>query len=409
MRPISASPVIAVRAVLFTVLFWTALLPDASPVCVAAEPASGWKTAATVELNGLRVSLSKPVLVARSKGYLWFPTMTRLSGGDLFAVLSTNLDAIVQNRTASVTWSGDGGVTWSPLSSIDPKGDLYVESTLRLPGGDELLYPFNLYPRPGGMGGIYQVVSGQKGNREVLIKQGLTVTGWPRPDRSFNEKLGLSGFGFNGQTLRSKDGCYLATLYGHFKEDRRYSLVLVESCDGIQWKYRTTVAGDDCKLQGDEGPCESAVCRLTDGRLMCVFRLASNVPYGQTFSDDEGRTWTKPVAMANAFSVQPSLTVMSDGKIVLSGGRPGLFLWVNADGSGRDWQRVDILVHHNATHPEEPIRQPDHTTSYTEVVALDGSHLIYMYDRVPHGWNAIPAASADTNSVWVVRVSLEPR
>ena len=79
------------------------------------------------------------------------------------------------------------------------------------------------------MGGIYQVVSGQRGKREVrLVKEGLTVTGWPRPDRSFNEKLGLSGFGFNGQTLVSKDGCYLATLYGHFKDAKRYSLVLVE-------------------------------------------------------------------------------------------------------------------------------------------------------------------------------------
>jgi hypothetical protein len=108
----------------------------------------------------VRVSLAKPVLVARSKGYLWFPTMTRLSGGDLFAVLSTNLDAIVVDRTAAVTWSGDGG-------------------------------------------------------------------------------------------------------------------------------------------------------------------------------------------------------------------------------SGKDWQRVDILAHHNATHPEEPIRQAGHTTSYTEIVALDDSHLVYMYDRVP--------------------------
>jgi len=383
----------------------TTRLEGAEPA--AAGPAT-WETVKTVPLAGLRVSLSRPVLVARSKGWLWFPTMTRLSGGELFAVLSTNLDAIVADRTAAVTWSGDGGLTWSPLSSIDPKGDLYSECTLRLAGGDELLYPFNLYPRPGGMGGIYQVVSGQKGKREVrLVKEGLTVTGWPRPDRSFNEKIGLSGFGFNGQTLVAKDGQCLATLYGYFKDAKRYSLVLVESRDGVHWKVRAVVAGEHCKLQGGEGPCEAAICRLKDGRLMGVFRLASNVPYGQTFSSDEGRTWTEPVAMANAFSVQPSLAVMSDGKVVLSGGRPGLFLWVNADGTGKDWQRVDILTHHNATHPEERIDQPGHTTSYTEIVALDSTHLIYMYDRVPHSWSAIPKGSADTNSIWALRVTLE--
>ena len=147
-------------------------LPGASPLCAAAEPPAAWQTAATIPLEGLLVSLSKPVLVARSKGYLWFPTMIRLSGDELFAILSTSLDAFVADRTAAVTWSGDGGLTWSPLSSIDPKADLYAESTLRLPNGDELLYPFNLYPRPGGMGGSYQIVSGQKGKHEVRLVKG---------------------------------------------------------------------------------------------------------------------------------------------------------------------------------------------------------------------------------------------
>jgi hypothetical protein len=32
-----------------------------------------------------------------------------------------------------------------------------------------------------------------------------------------------------------------------------------------------------------------------------------------------------------------------------------------------------------------------------------------MYDRIPHSWSAIPAGSADTNNIWVVRVSLEQR
>src|SRR5262249_51338162 len=178
---------------------------------------------------------------------------------------------------------------------------------------------FNLYPRPGGMGAPYQLVSGQKGKREVrLVQDGVTVTGWPRPDQSFNPKLGLSGFGFNGQTVRSKDGAYLATLYGHFRNAKRYSLVLAESGEGVRWKIRSIIADANCKLKGDEGPCESALCRLQDGRLMCVFRLASNVPYGQTWSRDEGRTWTEPIAMANAFSVQPSLAVMKDGTVVLS-------------------------------------------------------------------------------------------
>ena len=47
------------------------------------------------------------------------------------------------------------------------------------------------------------------------------------------------------------------------------------------------------------------------------------------------------------------------------------------------------------------------TSSYTEVVVLDEGHLLYIYDRIPNGWKAIAADSPETNSVWVVRVTLQ--
>src|SRR5262249_9979512 len=169
-----------------------------------------------------------------------------------------------------------------------------------------------------------------------------------------------------------------------FKDTKRYSLVTAESSDGVEWKVRSVVAGDDCPLKGAEGPCEAALCRLADGRLMCVFRLAGNVPYGQTWSEDEGKTWTQPAAMSEGFSVQPSLAGLKDGTVGLSGGRPGLYLWVNTDGTGKLWQRVDLQAHHNTCQPKEPIDKPDHTSSYTEVVGLDEKHLLFIYDRVPN-------------------------
>jgi len=99
--------------------------------------------------------------------------------------------------------------------------------------------------------------------------------------------------------------------------------------------------------------------------------------------------------------------------VVLSGGRPGLFLWINSDGSGLTWKRLDLLAHHNACVPKEPIKTVktletgEMTTGYTEVAVLDDTHLLVIYDRVPHGWSAIPADSTKTNSVWVVRVTME--
>ena len=138
---------------------------------------------------------------------------------------------------------------------------------------------------------------------------------------------------------------------------------------------------------------------------MNIFRLASNVPYGQTFSDDDGKTWSAPVAMKDAHSVQPSVAQMRDGSLVLSGGRPGIFAWINRSGDGKEWLQVDLQSHHNENHPQDAIMRSDHTTSYTEVVALDEHSVIVMYDRIPHGWNAIPENASDTNSIWVVKLS----
>ncbi len=364
-----------------------------------AEPA-GWKVTKTETLGDLKVSLSVPVLVARSPGYCWFPSLARREDGDLLALMSNYADVHTATSTAWSCWSADGGLTWS-----DKKEARYGDVALSLPGGDLLLMPYYLRRQKDALRAPCQV--GPKGKRELKrVDPGVSVTGWPRPDRSVEPKLGLAGFVFNGQTVKLKDGSYLAALYGYFQDDKRYSLVAAVSTDGVAWKVRTVVAGADCKLAGDEGPCESAFCRLKDGRIMCVFRLGSGAKYGQCFSKDEGKTWSEPTAM-DAFSVQPSLAVMKDGAVVLSGGRPGLFVWFNAEGDGKAWQRIDLLAHHNANVAAETIAKPGNTSSYTEVVALDESHLLVIYDRIPHSWSAIPKGSKETNSVWVVRLKIE--
>ena len=69
-----------------------------APIWMTASAAAGedgdgrWQAGNTVEMPGLKVTLSKPVLVARSKGYLWFPTVARLSNGELAAMMSDYAD-----------------------------------------------------------------------------------------------------------------------------------------------------------------------------------------------------------------------------------------------------------------------------------------------------------------------------
>jgi hypothetical protein len=350
---------------------------------------------------GRRVTLSKPVLVGRSKGYLWFPTVVRLSSGELLAMMSDYADIHVSEGTSQVTWSSDGGLTWGPLTRA--RGG---DGSLTLPNGDTLFMPYYLRPVGQGVLGAACQVCPRGQQALQVVQPGITIEGWPRPDKSFEPKLGLAGFVCNGQVVLLKDKGYLATLYGYFRDTTRYSLVASESADGRRWRIRSVIADEKCELPGREGPCEAALCRLKDGRLLCVFRLDSGAPYGHTFSSDEGRTWSKPAALKGVFSVQPSLAVLPDGLVALSGGRPGLYLWLNPDGTAGEWHRLDVLANHNAHRPEEPIKGAGNTSSYTEVIPLDQSHLLYIYDRIPHSWSRIPADSSETNSVWVVRIAL---
>lgn len=367
------------------------------------------ETGATVELNGLSVTLFKPRVVARSRGFLWFPTLVRLGDGSFVAVMSDYPDQHTRSSTCLTALSRDGALTWG-----EPRAAVYSDAHVILRDGDVVLLPYYLYPREdgGGLQGPQQRV--RRGEHAVeAIEDRVTVTGWPRPPGSLDPNLGLGGFVFNGQTVRLKDGGYLATLYGYFEGDKRYSLVAAASDDGVNWAVRSIVADEKCKLPGAEGPCEAALCRLKDGRLMCVYRMGGDASYGQSFSSDEGRTWTEPASMGDGVgAVQPSLAVMPDGMVVLSGGRPGVNVWFNVDGAGKDWQPLHLAGHHNAFHPEEPINNPTgggDSSAYTEVVALDDTNLAYIYDRIPRGWTAIPEGSAETNSVWVMRVELKAK
>ncbi|MFN0195275.1 MAG: sialidase family protein [Planctomycetaceae bacterium] len=361
-----------------------------------------WKPGQTLPYGDGKVTISQPHLVARSKGYLWFPSLSRLSDGRLLAIMTDYADEHVKISTAQLTWSDDGGLTWTK-----PVQGRYGDPTLTLENDDEILLPYYLKPiGENVMGEAFQLCKkGEK--RAKLMDQKATVSGWTRPDQSFDPTTGVSGFVFNGDTLIDNDKNYLAMLYGHYKDTPRYALVLAESKDGIDWKLRSTIAGEDCPVPGGEGPCEAALCRLADGRLMSIFRVASGSPFGQSFSEDEGKTWSEARAMPGVFSVQPSLEVMANGAVALSGGRPGLYLWLNRDGKGLEWNKFDVLDNHNEFVPAEKITDAGKTSAYTEVVALDEQHLLYIYDRIPHSWSAIPADSKETNSIWVVRVTIE--
>lgn len=109
----------------------------------------------------------------------------------------------------------------------------------------------------------------------------------------------------------------------------------------------------DCTNIAD---CELLLALLRDGKtLLNVMRIDGgdgsphhlHVPYLLARSTDMAHTWSISQAPPSMLSARPMTLMLPNGALVLSGGRPGLSLWVSADGFGRFWLRYDIPTEHN--------------------------------------------------------------
>jgi hypothetical protein len=52
--------------------------------------------------------------------------------------------------------------------------------------------------------------------------------------------------------------------------------------------------------------------------------------------------------MAGQWSVMPKILQLSNGEVMLAGGRPGLMLWVGGRDEGSSWRPINIAAEHNA-------------------------------------------------------------
>ena len=176
--------------------------------------------------------------------------------------------------------------------------------------------------------------------------------------------------------------------------------------------------GIDATPGTSEGPDESNTARLPDGRLMCVYRVGSGREHGYhaSYSTDDGGTWSKPQRMTNSWSVEPQLVCLENGMLLLSGGRPGLMLWVCTDGEGEKWQMLSLAQHHNAA-CSDPILHfeancvaaahvgtPSYTTSYTGMKAVGPDEVLICYDRLGNGWQGAPGPWGLYDVVFTARV-----
>lgn len=361
------------------------------------------------------LELSAPVEVGRAPGHFWFPTLHPIAGQEFFCVVTTGADVPQGKWPAVLFLSRDGGASWKKVQDLDSFG----HQSIRLGPGRLLLLPYELWPAaPGDRrnaradGTLLTRGQGERVAAEPALVQFL---GFPfeLADYHQGEVMLLT----NGNILPMKDGRLFATLYGQFAgEGENYRVFAVSSDDGgLTWHYRSTVASwADCP-GASFAPSESNTARLADGRLLCVYRVESYRHYYKSYSNDDGTSWSWPQKMEGVWSVEPQLRRLENGLLLLSGGRPGICLWVCADGEGKQWERLDLAAHHNALLPDPGMGyseafclgahfEPYQSTAYTSMATIGPEEVLLCYDRLANGWNGAPGPWGAADAIFCVRV-----
>jgi hypothetical protein len=371
------------------------------------------------------MEIDPPVLVGARSGHLWFPTLHPFTARDILCLGGISDDKAQGRWPGMLYLSRDGGASWAPAAEIPCCGP----ASVALGPKRRLLMPYELWP----------LTPGERRNliaegTVLEMKDGGAVTATPAPVRFLGFPADLADYHqgeltllTNGNILPLRDGRLFTTLYGIYAGEERYRLLAVTSDDGgFTWRFHALVASWQDIPAGPEGPCESHSARLADGRLLCVYRVGSGraYPYHQSSSADEGLSWTKPQPLQGAWSVEPQLVLLTGdhlarlakGSLLLSGGRTGLFLWVSADGSGEQWQAINLAEHHNATRPDAATHfsrafaeaqqsvTPAQSTSYTGMIQVAPNEALLCYDRLANGWQGASGPWGDRDMLFCLRI-----
>jgi len=405
---------------------------------LAALLAGAWAGADEKGPSALNVTLGREVLVAQTNrarlpwGVWQFPNVFHLGPKALGVayqrfVDNAALDSAAKHRTPGLCVSNDAGATWRPAANpLDRHGG---RGMCRLADGD-LLYlagpgsrnvPRSKLP-PGtrvrhGYGGYYTIRDPLKMPEDLgrwhVVRRPAGGGEWTRrPAVIHDPDGGVYSYDPPGKdyavvhwqqhmrVVQLPDGSLLAVFYGwRLGPDRKprpkcESWCLRSVDGGRRWTFHGVIARDDRHRLA--GFTEPTVAVLADGSLLAVLRTecARTGPMYRTWSEDAGRTWSKPGPFF-AFGVLPNLLRLPGGVIVLSFGRPGAHLLFARDGRGRAWERPTTLVsesfegtgvragkHGLRVDPAaKGKRKQTRTSGYTSLLAVGRDSFLVAYDQ----------------------------
>ena len=282
-----------------------------------------------------------------------FPFAVRFPDGTIYVNFSIG-QHVVNERGRNVM-SPDNGRTWKETRFCPA-------SRAMCSLGDGLLIHVGGWRAKALRGRVYPV------SVRVLNSSGKTI-------KHMKSEVGLPwelerGLCLHRSLVRTTEGKLVASAYGLVKgESLSRSYCIVSSDEGRSWKLLSTIAYDP--RIGNNGYSEPVLERLVNGDLLCLMRTGSSSrrdhPLMQSRSTDGGRTWDVPHEIAQ-YGVDPDLKLLSSGILVATSGRPGVFLMVDFDGNGKEWDKI-ISIYKGIG------------CSYTSVLELEPDLIVVLYTK----------------------------
>ncbi|HBE04449.1 MAG TPA: hypothetical protein DC049_18515 [Spirochaetia bacterium] len=266
------------------------------------------------------------IIIYKKEGiYACFPSLTKTENSDI--LITSFQTKIVRNHIdnqggSKKMISCDKGKTWSETSSniINPK--------LSTKSGKIVTFS--------AVGWVYE----PEVNKEKLEKEGRIVRnvregtiGYLSPDckarisidngNTWEEKIikapdyvsGLMNLN-DYSYVTTKNGVRLRVIYGKRIDGKRYEPFFIRTSDEGKTFTVYPMLNASPEVTGFG---ESVLINTDDGRILCVMRTDPDGFLYQSFSDDEGTTWSAP-QKTPMFGHPPNLVNLGNGKIICSYG-----------------------------------------------------------------------------------------
>jgi len=364
----------------------------------------------------LQVQIGKTVEITSSRRYCWFPSVHQFTSGEIMASMTMTRDeGNPEGVFSAYCISKDGGLTWGPRQTVGAGGNTGSFSDPRPDGSILELEPGvgSLLSEPTRQVPLILTKFSRAGMefqqwRDVTLQTSLPVHlirtelfDWRVPDGHLTMAPSSGVF---GPIIEALNGDLMTTVnYTAERDQRYYRLALIRSSDGGRsWSEYSTIAAVEPGEKpwpgmGSNGPCEAGLVRLADKRLYVLFRTGDG-SIGNTWSSDDGKTWTKPASIPY-IGVSLRVRRLSNGVLACTTGRPGpVVVMFSADGTGEKWSHITPIFEGNSS-------------NYTDFIEVEPGKLLVVYDSTPCGWYEIPLADRGSrkNVIYGTFVSVRRR